>query len=126
MADQKGRVAKAKKAHEQANKERADEANALRISFKNIKDEPAFQHTLYMLQHLADLHTRVAKDGGGYRDTGRRDISGNAEQELVFFTPEKRMSELDQASGLEEGLAWMQRQITDDALKPIVPKKVVV
>lgn len=125
MADNKSRIEKAKKAHTEANKARAEKLNELRVSYKKIKDTPAFKDILYMLQHLADLHSKMAKDGVGYRDTGQKSITGVSEQELIYFTPEKRVGELDRAAGLEEGVGYIERQITDDALKPVTPKKVV-
>lgn len=109
--------------HAQMTDERIKAANALKVSYKQIKDQPAFQDVMAKLQKLADLHTKMAKDGVGYRDRGTTNVAGQPEQELVFFTNNKRASELDRANGLEEGLAYIERQITDEALKPLQVKK---
>lgn len=123
MADAKTRQEKVK-IHQQAEDERVKTRNALKVSFKKIMKEPAFAQIQYMLGHLADLHKKMGTDGTGYRDIGL-DIGGNMKQELVFFDKDKRISEIDKASGLEEGLAWLDSQVTDKALEPITAKKVI-
>lgn len=125
MADQTGRVTKAKKIHQEANQKRVDEINELRISYKKIKDEPAFLDILYKLQQFADLHLSLAKAGGGYEDAGA-DISGKPQQKYVRFTMEQRTAALDKADGLDQGIAYIKRQVADEALVPIKAKKVVV
>lgn|ERR1044072_946855 len=106
----KPRIEAKKKAQQDAAKERVDAINDLRISYKKIKDEPAFQDILKKGKMLADYHLKMAKDGVGYRDTGELDDAGNPRQELIFFDQNKRTSELDKAAGVEEVIAYVEKQ----------------
>lgn len=112
-------------AHKEATKERTRHSNDLRISFKKIKDEPAFAEIMRMAKGFADYHSKMAKDGVGYRDNGNRDISGNPQQEIVYFTNEKRVSEMDKAAGIEEVIDYLVRNTSGENLKPLVSKKTV-
>jgi hypothetical protein len=119
------RMEKAKAAHTAASKSRADKINEVKASFKKIKDEPAFQHILLKAREFAGYHSKMAKDGVGYRQTGALDANGNPIQETVFFDHNKRVTEMDKAAGIEELIDYVERQITDDALTPVVAKKAV-
>lgn len=115
----------AKKAHEQANQERAKTENELRVSYAKIKDEPAFLDILNKGKQFGGYHLKMAKDGVGYRETGRKDDSGNPVQETVFFDQHKRVTELDKAAGIEELTAYIEGRVSDERLSQVKPKKVV-
>ncbi len=92
--------------------ERAAELDSLKHSYARIKDEPAFQDILEKAKSYAAYHTKMAKDGVGYRDTGRFDDNNKAIQEIVYYDQPKRLSELDKAAGIEELEDYIKRQIT--------------
>lgn len=119
------RAQAAKELHQKKNQERADKINELRISYKKIKNEPAFADILVKSQQFADYHLKMAKDGVGYRETGREDKNGNPIQETVFFDSNKRVTELDKAAGIEEIVAYLERMTDEDNLQPVPAKKVV-
>lgn len=115
----------AKELHQKKNQERADKINELRISYKRIKEEPAFKDILVKAQQFADYHLKMAKDGVGYRETGGKDAEGNALQETVFFDSNKRVTELDKAAGIEEIVGYLERMTIEENLQPVPAKKVV-
>jgi hypothetical protein len=123
--DNRTRLQKKKEVHQLAAKNRADAQNTLKISYKKIREEPAFADILVKAQGLHDLHLRLAKDGVGYQNTGKMDANGNPEQATVFFTHEKRVTELDKAAGIEELTDYIKRQTSDENITPVAPKKIV-
>jgi len=112
-----GRVQQKQAEQKKRNAEMAEEVDSLRHSYARIKDEPAFQDILKKAKSFAAYHNKMAKDGVGYRDTGRFDEKGNAIQEIVYYTGEKRLGELDKASGIEELEDYILRQLTASAKK---------
>lgn len=98
------------------NEEMAQDVDAMRHSYARIKDEPAFRDILAKAKSFAAYHTKMAKDGVGYRDTGEFDERNQPKQEIVYYTNEKRVSELDKAAGIEELEDYIQRQL--GAAKP--------
>lgn len=123
--DEKTRIQKVKERHIQMANERAGKQNELIISYKKIKDSAAFKDILDKAKSFHDYHLKLAKDGVGYQQTGAKDDSGNPVQQTVFFSHEKRVTELDKAAGVEELLLYIERQTSDEALQPKPPKKVV-
>lgn len=123
--DEKNRIQKVKEVHQKAAKDRASKQNELKVSYKKIKDEPAFKDILAKAKSFHDYHLKLAKDGIGYQQTGGKDEFGNPIQQTVFFSHEKRVTELDKAAGVEELFLYIERQITDEALTPVVAKKIV-
>lgn len=123
--DEKTRIQKVKEEHQKKANERASAQNDLKLSYKKIMSEPAFLDILSKAKQFASYHLTLAKDGVGFQQTGEQDASGNAKQATVFFSHEKRVTELDKAAGIEELSGYIERQIADDALVPIAPKKIV-
>lgn len=119
------RAQAAKIAHQKANEQRAQTENELRISYKKIKDEPAFQDILTKAKQFAGYHLKMAKDGVGFRETGQRDDSGNPVQETVFFDQHKRVTELDKAAGIDEIVGYIEGRVTEERLQPLKAKKIV-
>lgn len=96
-------------AHQQANKDRAADIDAIRASYQKIKDTPGFKDILTKAGELIKYHEKIAKDGVGYKTV--MDENGIPRQELIYFTPEKRLGELDRAAGLEELIVYVERQL---------------
>lgn len=115
----------ARELHQKKNEERASIINELRVSYKKIREEPAFQDILAKAKQFAGYHLKMAKDGVGFRETGQKDEEGNPLQETVFFDKDKRTTELDKAAGIEELVAYLERQTSDENLDPVKAKKVV-
>lgn len=124
-AETKTRPQAKKEEHQKKANERANHQNELKISYKKIMNEPAFLDILKMAKQYSAYHLKLAKDGVGYQQTGAKDDSGNPVQATVFFSHEKRVTELDKAAGVEEITDYIERQISDEGLTPITPKKIV-
>jgi hypothetical protein len=106
-----GRLQTRRAAHKARVEEQTKEIEAVKHSYARIKDEPAFRDLLAKAKSFAAYHTKMAKDGVGYRDTGQFDEKGKPIQEIVYYTNEKRVSELDKAAGIEELEDYILRQI---------------
>jgi hypothetical protein len=115
----------AKIAHEKANERRAQHENELRVSYAKIKDEPAFLDIIKKLKGFSSYHEKMAKDGVGFQETGERDASGNISQRTVFYDKDKRLSELDKSSGLDEGIAYIEGRVTKERLEQVRTTKVI-
>lgn len=122
-ADTKTRIQKVKEEHQKKANDRANKQNELKISYKKILNEPAFQDILAKGKQFASYHLTLAKDGVGYQQTGAKDDSGNPLQQTVFFSHEKRVTELDKAAGIEELTSYIERQTSDEGLTPVAAKK---
>jgi hypothetical protein len=123
--EQKTRIQKVKDEHQKKANERANKQNELKVSYKKIIDEPAFKDILAKAKQFAAYHLTLAKDGVGYQQTGGKDDSGNPLQATVFFSHEKRVTELDKAAGIEELSNYIERQVSEEALTPVAPKKIL-
>jgi hypothetical protein len=110
VVEQKTRIQKVKEEHQKRANERANNQNELKVSYKKIMNEPAFKDILVKGKQFAAYHLTLAKDGVGYQQTGSKDDSGN---------------ELDKAAGIEELSSYIERQISEEALNPSAPKKIV-
>jgi len=107
--------------HKRKSAERAAETDSLQHSYARIKDEPAFKDILAKAKSFAAYHTKMAKDGVGYRDTGQFDAKGDAIQEIVYYDQPKRLSELDKASGIEELEGYILRMLNPVSIGAVVP-----
>lgn len=96
--------------HKKAAAERQSEEDAIKASYIKIAKEPAMQDVITKLKELVGYHEKIAKDGVGYKNVTNAD--GVTNQELIYFTPEKRLGELDRAAGIEEGLSYIERRLT--------------
>ena len=108
-----GRLQVRRAAHKARVEEQSKEVDAIKHSYARIKDEPAFRDLLAKMKAFAGYHTKMAKDGVGYRDTGEFDEKNKPIQEIVYYTNEKRVSELDKAAGIEEIEDYVVRQVND-------------
>lgn len=102
---------KIKKVHDEKAKERADEQGLLKAQYYALKDDPVIINLLEKIKSFADWHSKIAKDGVGYRE----DAEGK--QQVVKLSPEDRVSELDKAAGIEEISDFLNRQFADPPSK---------
>ena len=102
-----------KELHEKNSRDRAETARIIKTEYMKIADSPAIADLLKKLKALAEYHTKIAKDGVGYRSSGQKDNNGNPIEELVYHTSEKRMSELDRSVGVQEAIDLLERQLAE-------------
>ena len=93
------------KSRKEVAKQKANELNDLRLEYRSIKDSAAFGDILRFARQMSAYHTKVAKDGVAY----------NEKAETVNLDPQKRLSELDRAAGIEEIVAYLER-MTDEGV----------
>lgn len=104
--------ARARKAlHEANSKKRAMEIEQQKADFATAKEHPVVLAMIEKARSLSSLHLQMAKDGVGIRATGGRNEHGEQESETVFFTNDKRITELDKSAGLDEWLNWAERML---------------
>lgn len=104
--------ARAKKALHEANaKKREIEIQQQKADFAQAAENPVVQAMIAKARSLSDLHLQMAKDGVGMRQTGQRDEHGQPVTENIFFTKDKRMTELDKSAGLDEWINWAERML---------------
>lgn len=104
--------ARARKAlHERKALERKQDIEQLQADFNTNRDNPVVVAMLEKARALSHLHLQMAKDGVGIRATGARDERGELVSETVFFTNDKRITELDKSAGLDEFVTWAERQL---------------
>jgi len=109
--NQKNKIQKAQELHKKNSEERAKKASDIKSAYLAGKDGIVLTDIVKKATTFAEYHVQLAKDGIGYRNTGNKLSDGSPEQELYYFTPEKRTSELDKAVGIEELLNYIKRQI---------------
>lgn len=111
--------ARAKKAlHEKNTQIRQEALEQEKADMRQNKNNPAVQAILKKARSLSALHMQMAKDGVGVRATGERDEHGELVTENVFFTKDKRMTELDKSAGIDELINWAER-LLGEAAKPV-------
>lgn len=96
--------------HARKSKDRAIVIADLKSLYIKEQENPVLLDVMKKLKSFADYHTKMAKDGVGVRNTGHKLENGEAEMETIYYSSEKRLSELDKAAGLEEMLAYVERQ----------------
>lgn len=99
-----------KELHEKRDKERAEEIQALKAHYAQIKDSPALADIVVKAKSFADYHLKLAKDGVGARKVGV-DGKGAAVLEDYYLTQEQRVAELDQAKGIEQIIGYIEQKI---------------
>lgn len=105
------RVQAKAEAHKKATKDRADDIAYVKAAYQAEREGVVVQDVLAKAKAFAAYHTKVAQDGVGARKTGFKLENGQDEVENVYFTNEKRVSELDKAAGLMELVDYIERQI---------------
>lgn len=101
----------AKDSQKQKNAESLRKRRVLYDEYKKIEDSVAFKDLMKRFELQVAWHTKVSKDGVGYRKVP---VGGGQFKDEVFdLSPEKRLSELDRAAGLEEGLQYIENMLTE-------------
>lgn len=111
IQEKRTRVQAKAAAHQKADKDRADNISNIRAAYQADRDGLIVKDILAKAKAFAAYHTKVAQDGVGARKTGFRLENGQEEVENIYFTNEKRVSELDRAAGLLELVDYIERQI---------------
>lgn len=81
-------------------------SDARKAEYQKIKGTPGMVDLVASVQSMSALHTRVAKDGVGYK----KNPDGSADE--VKLTSEERLRELDRAAGQDEILDMLERQFS--------------
>lgn len=108
-----------KELHEKMDVERKSTSDSLKIEYTKLRKNPAMLDLRAKLKAFSEWHLKVAKDGVGYRKTGT-DANGKDIMEIVYHTNNKRVSELDRAAGLQEGIDYLDRQLVE-VIKEVLP-----
>lgn len=113
------RAQKGKILHEKAAKQRADTQALLATAYQKAfqENDPVLLDILKKLKGYAEYHAKMARDGVGVKKTGHTLENGEAEMETVFYTNEKRITELDKSAGLLELSDYIDRQLNPPELK---------
>jgi hypothetical protein len=117
--DSQTRARAAKALHEKNANERKKVLDQERSDIQAIADTPGYKAIMAKFEGLRAMHLQLAEDGVGYRQTGERNEFGEPVGENIFFTPEKRMTELDKGAGIKEAIDFMKRMTGE--LKAPVP-----
>ena len=99
-----------KELHEKRAKERAEEIQALKAQYVQIKDSPALADIVAKAKQFAGYHLKLAKDGVGARKVGTDD-KNQPIMEDYYLTQEQRVAELDQAKGIEQLISYIEQKI---------------
>lgn len=105
--------------HARNNEERAKVASDTKAAYLANKDHPILVDILKKARAFSAYHTKMAKDGVGYRSTGSKLEDGSPEQELFYYTSEKRVSEMDKSAGIDELIDYIERQLADSPPSPV-------
>lgn len=117
IREKKTRIQKVQEVQARKSKERSEAIALTKAYYLAEQDNPVILDILTKAKNFAAYHTKMAQDGVGYRNTGHTLKNGAPEQELYFFTSEKRVSELDKAAGILELVDYIERQFKE-APKP--------
>lgn len=107
--------------HKRNTEERKKEASNIKAAYLASKDSPVLVDILKKARAFSAYHTKMAKDGVGYRSTGAKLEDGTPEQELFYYTSEKRVSEMDKSAGIDELIDYIERQLTEAPATPVAP-----
>lgn len=110
QVDEATRRRAAAKLHKEKAEERKRQAEQRKAEYAEIKDSPALADIIAKGKEFAAYHLKLAKDGMGARVTGQND-NGTAIVEDYFLTSEQRIAELDQAKGIEQYVAYIEKQL---------------
>lgn len=108
--DSRTRAQAKKQLHEQREKERKEKLDQLKAEYAQIKDSLALEDILAKAKQFAGWHLKLAKDGVGSKVVGSND-SGQPVTEEYYLTQEQRISELDQAKGQEQLIAYIEAKL---------------
>jgi hypothetical protein len=100
------RAQKAKDAYAKGSQDRASDITTLKYEYRKRQEErdPVLRDILAKAQAFITYHNRVARDGVAYTE----------QKEIMDLSSERRIRELDRASGLQELVDYIERQCKDD------------
>lgn len=104
--------------HERKSKERLNAVKQVHAMYQNPANADLLSDILKKAKAFSAYHVQMSKDGVGYRSTGAKLEDGSPEQELFFFTSEKRVSEIDKAAGIDELINYIERQLNATTPEP--------
>lgn len=108
--DPRTRAQVARDLHKKKTEERKAAAETLKTDYAAVKDTAAIADLLVKTRSFAAYHLKLAKDGVGAKQNGVDD-SGAPIIEDVILTSEQRISELDQAKGIEQLLSYLEQKL---------------
>lgn len=118
IQDQRTRVQKKAAIHKKNSQDRASELSGIKAAFQAEKDGIVVQDVLKKARSFAQYHLKIAQDGLGARKTGYKLQDGSDEVENIYLTNDQRAAHLDKASGLQELIDYIERQIKVDLPEP--------
>ena len=104
------RAQKAKQLKEENDRERKAQIQLLKAEYLKMKDSPVLQDIIAKANQFANYHIKISRDAVG------ADADGN----IIYFTNEKRVSELDRSAGNLELVDYIDRMIDDPAKKSML------
>ncbi len=102
------------KLHDENTKTRANDIVFIKAQYLKEKDNVVVLDILEKAKSFAKYHTKMAQDGVGVRKTGHKLTNGMDETETIYYSNEKRLNELDRATGLLELIDYIERQFAKE------------
>lgn len=118
IKDRRTKIQKTQAIHEQKSKERADAISNAKALYQAERENPLLADILAKAKNLSAMHLQLAQDGVGFRNTGALLENGMPEQEVYYFTPDKRCSELDRSAGNLEIVNYIERMMKVEVPAP--------
>ncbi len=118
IKDHRNKIQKTQAIHEQKSKERADVISNTKALYQAERENPLLADILAKAKSLSAMHLQLAQDGVGFRNTGALLQNGQPEQEVYYFTPDKRCSELDRSAGNLELVNYIERMMKVEVPAP--------
>ena len=107
------RAQKAKELHEKKNEVRKRDAQAIKALYREAKDTPLIEDLIAKCKQFIAYHSKIAQDGVGARETGYKLEDGTKEVQNYFLSNDEIAGEMKKASGIQELLDYIERQIAD-------------
>lgn len=111
QAEKQTKIQKTAALHKENSDKRAADIGTVKAAYQSERDGLVVQDVLKKARQFRDYHLKVAKDGVGLKGQGKQAVE-------YTLTPAERLSHLDNASGLEPFIAYVERQIAIDAPAP--------
>lgn len=103
--DARTRAQAVKQLNKERSEQRASRERELSAWYAEIRGSEALKDILAKGHQFAEYHTKLAIDGLGTRNMGE------GKYEEYVLSPEERVSELDQAKGMKQLIAYIERKV---------------
>lgn len=113
-------VEAARAAHEKANEVRKSKIQNVRAVYAKEKGGPLLEDLLAKCELFKGYHLKLAQDGVGARKTGHKLVDGSEEVENFFLDNNQRAGHLDKASGIQEIVDYVERQLNPPQANPVL------